>query len=50
MFKPEDKTQIIYLFDRYNNGWTIRFSTIDDALKFIVSKGKSHNSNDYYFF
>lgn len=50
MFKPEDKTQIIYLFDRYNNGWTIRFSTIDDALKFIASKGKSHNSNDYYFF
>ena len=48
MFKPVDKTQTIYLFDRYDNGWTMRFSTLDDALKFVASKGKySYNSNDY---
>ena len=51
MFKPVDKTQTIYLFDRYNNGWIMRFSTLDDALKFVASKGKySYNSNEYSFF
>lgn len=50
MFKPENKTETIYLYDRYLNGWTLRFPTLDDALKFVVSRGFSYWDKEYNFF
>ena len=50
MFKIENKSEVVYLYDRWTENWVNAFPTIKDALKFIVSKGFDEWNKEYYFF